>query len=70
MTARPPGGTDPRMPGKGNVRELLEALEDRTLHPRAARSARSQSNGVRQKQLVTGIDGLDVICKTTHLAAR
>ncbi len=30
------------MPGKGNVRELLEALEDRTLHPRAARSARSR----------------------------
>src|SRR5512138_1302269 len=30
------------MPAKGNVRELLEALEDRTLHPRAARSARSR----------------------------
>src|SRR5512138_399514 len=30
------------MAARGNVRELLEALEDRTLHPRAARSARSR----------------------------
>src|SRR5512134_133447 len=30
------------MAGKVDVRERLEALEDRTLHPRAARSARSR----------------------------
>src|SRR5512134_1590810 len=30
------------MAGKVDVRERLEALEDRTLHPRAARSARSK----------------------------
>jgi len=42
VTARRRGDTNPRMAGKVDVRERLEALEDRTLHPRAARSARSR----------------------------
>jgi dGTPase len=40
MTARAPGDRHPGM--AGTIREMLEELEDRTLHPRAARSARSR----------------------------
>ena len=40
MTRRTCGARDPRMPG--TIREMLEDLEERTLHPRAARASQSR----------------------------